>query len=98
MQKLPRLGKTLNKWWADPLLPKKGKYHAKKGSLTKKHKKALLNLRQDIFSRELWPTCQLQIITGIYMKVNTTFLVPGHQSEPTKSTKIIFIAFPMCKK
>ena len=32
------------------------------------------------------------------MKVNTMFLVPGHQSESKKSTKIIFIAFSMCKK
>ena len=48
------------------------------------------------FSR--WPTCQLKIIMGICMKVYTMFLVPGHQSESKKSTKIIFIAFSMCKK
>ena len=29
----------------------------------------------------------IEIITGIYMKVNTMFLVPGHQSESEKSKK-----------
>ena len=45
--------------------------------------KSLLNLvRKDILGNYAsgWPTCQLQIITGIYMKVNAVFLVPG-QSE-----------------
>ena len=52
MQKLHRVGKFFNEWWADPLPPpsppppKKRKYHTEKESLTKKHKKVLLNLRK----------------------------------------------------
>ena len=67
MQKFHGVGKFFNEWWADRLLPKKEilvrkrKYHTEKGSLTKKHKKVLLNLRKNIVSREL--TCQLKIIT-----------------------------------
>ena len=61
MQKLHRVG---NEWRADPppppflpkkeILVRKRKYHTEKGSLTKKHKKVLLNLRKNICSRELW--------------------------------------------
>ena len=51
----------------------------------KKHKKVLLNLGKNIFLGNYgWLTCQLKIITGMYMKVNTMFLVPGHQSESEK--------------
>ena len=83
---------------------RKRKYHTKKGSLTEKHKKALLNLRKKIFSREL-RMANLSIENHHWhlhesMKVNTMFLVPGYQSElkKKKSTKIIFIAFPMCNE
>ena len=61
MQKLHRVGKIFNKWQADPPPPpsppklvRKKKYHTEKGSLTKKHKKVLLNLKKKKFSRELW--------------------------------------------
>ena len=54
MQKLHGVGKFFNKWQADPPSSQKRKYHTERGSLTKKHKKVLLNLRKNIFSRELW--------------------------------------------
>ena len=59
MQKLHEVGKIFNGWQAPPppkkeILVRKRKYHTEKGSLTKKHKKVLLNLRKNIFSRELW--------------------------------------------
>ena len=57
MQKLHGVGKFFNEWRADPPPPpssQKRKYYTEKGSLTKKYKKALLNLRKNTFSRELW--------------------------------------------
>ena len=55
MQKLPGVGKFFNEWQADLPPPfQKRKYNTEKGILAQKHKKALLNLRKDIFSRELW--------------------------------------------
>ena len=56
MQKLHRVSKFFNKWRADPPPPlpsKKGNIILKKEVSQKKHKKALLNLRKNIFSREL---------------------------------------------
>ena len=58
MLKLPRVGKNFNGWQADPLPPKKEISNRKKKS-HKKHKLFLLG-------NYGWPTCQLQIITGIY--------------------------------
>ena len=73
MQKLHGVGKFFNEWRADPLPPssqisqkKEISYWKRKSH--KKHKKVLLNLRKNFFLGNYgWLTCQLKIITGIYI-------------------------------
>lgn len=78
MLKLPGVGKIFKRMVGWP--SRKRKSHKKK---------TLLNLRKDFFflGNYGWPTYQLQIITDIYMIVNS---VPG-QSEWTKKIKFYCI-------
>ena len=78
------------------LVPKK-KYQTEKGSLTKNIRN-FYECRKRHFLKGSYGSCQLKIITGMYIKVNAVFLVSGQAEWAKDSTKIKFIAFTMCRE
>ena len=74
----------LHYWVTDGTPPKKeilvpkGKYQTEKGSLTKNIRNFFECRKRLLFKGSYgWSTCQLKIITGMYIKVNAVFLVSG---------------------